>query len=270
MVYVVITENDESSWGDVTGCIYHFPKRYEKYIREGVTVVYYKGKNKKKEFVAKRLSSSPHYFGIAKIGKIIPDGKSKKGDLFATIDDYLSFRKPVLAKTASGYLEKIPASKQSNYWRDGVRPINKAIYQEICSQLDDDDIAPVEDVAEIDSSENESLSFESQQEGTKKLKYVTYYERQHKLRVQAVAIHGCTCAACGFNFFDFYGEYAKNFIHIHHTVPVSELGGEMLVNPKSDLVPLCANCHAVVHRKKDKTLSLSELKELINAAAKNR
>ncbi|MBI7240155.1 restriction endonuclease, partial [Pseudomonas aeruginosa] len=35
------------------------------------------------------------------------------------------------------------------------------------------------------------------------------------------------------------------------------------VNPETDLVPLCANCHAVVHRRRDRTLSVDELKGLV-------
>ena len=51
---------------------------------------------------------------------------------------------------------------------------------------------------------------------------MTTYERNPKYRKQAIAIHGDSCFACGFNFGDFYGEYAEGYIHVHHTVPVSE------------------------------------------------
>ncbi|MBY7831205.1 HNH endonuclease [Vibrio fluvialis] len=53
-------------------------------------------------------------------------------------------------------------------------------------------------------------------------------------------------------------------IHIHHKVPISKFGSSKLVNPESDLVPLCANCHVIVHRNKDQTLSIEALKELID------
>ncbi|EOV5436814.1 HNH endonuclease [Vibrio parahaemolyticus] len=54
-------------------------------------------------------------------------------------------------------------------------------------------------------------------------------------------------------------------MHIHHKVPVSRLGISTLVDPEKDLVPLCANCHAMVHRKKDQTLSVEELKVLLGS-----
>ena len=68
--------------------------------------------------------------------------------------------------------------------------------------------------------------------------------------------------ACGFNFEKVYGEYGKGYIHVHHVKPVAT-SGVRAVNPREDLVVLCANCHAMVHRKKNKVLSLEELKALI-------
>ena len=35
---VIITENDVSQWEDQTGVLYHFPKRYEKYLKPGDVV----------------------------------------------------------------------------------------------------------------------------------------------------------------------------------------------------------------------------------------
>lgn len=104
---------------------------------------------------------------------------------------------------------------------------------------------------------------ESYQEGSSVDKFVSTYERNPKLRMEAIRVHGVTCKACGFDFEETYGDYAAGLIHIHHLIPISEVGGLVDVCPETDLVPLCANCHAVVHRKKDKTLSLPELKALL-------
>ena len=61
----------------------------------------------------------------------------------------------------------------------------------------------------------------------------------------------------------------KGFIEIHQQ-PLSEnKGKEIETNPEKDLAVLCANCHRMVHRKKDITLSIQELKEKINKGANN-
>lgn len=100
-------------------------------------------------------------------------------------------------------------------------------------------------------------------EGAKKAYLVNKYERDSKNRKKAIKTHGLNCYACGFNFEEVYGERGKEFIEIHHIKPLSTLEKAIEINPETDLVPLCANCHRMVHRRKDNYLSVEELKELI-------
>ncbi|WP_299948311.1 HNH endonuclease [uncultured Microbulbifer sp.] len=263
-MHIVITENDESIWEDETGVLYHFPKRYLKDLQPGSSLIYYKGRILNKDFSAGRLSDAPHYFATARIGKIYPDKRSSKGDLFATIIDFTPFKEAVLAKNENGYLEAIPESKKSNYWRYGVRVIDQATYDRIISHADLNQISEPKQIyspdVELNDTEN---TLESSSEGKASTRFVTTYERDPKYRKQAIAIHGASCAACDFNFGEFYGEYAEGYIHIHHITPVSEFESPRKIDPETDLIPLCANCHSVVHRRKGKTLSISELEVLL-------
>lgn len=264
-MYTVITENDESDWKDETGILYHFPKRYLKHLTPGTHVIYYKGTLKNKKFSNVRLSDAPHYFATATIGKVYADKKSTKNDFFATIDNFVPFKQAVLAKIDMAYLENIPESRKSNYWRDGVRPIDENVYYLITSKSRQNEISEPKASYIVDEQSNE---LESVSEGTPSKRYVTTYERNPKYRKQAIAIHGDSCLACGFNFGDFYGDYAEGYIHIHHIVPVSEFELPKKIDPEVDLIPLCANCHSVVHRKKDRTLSVEEIKDLIELSKK--
>lgn len=259
----VIAENDESQWEDETGVLYHFPKRYRATLVPGEPVVYYKGKLRDERFSARRLSPEPHYFGVAFIGKVYPDRSSSKGDLFATLEGYRSFTEPVPLRTPLGsYFEQIPITRATNYWRDGVRAVSQEVYDAIvgatkladaASPLD----APSSSVAGIDEE------LESHEEGQPTRRYVSTYERNPVLRRQAIAIHGCTCVACGVNMGVRYGKIAEGLIHVHHVVPVSTFGGSRKVDPETDLVPVCPNCHAVIHRRKDRTLTVAEVRELV-------
>ncbi|WP_201510237.1 HNH endonuclease [Psychrobacter alimentarius] len=269
-MYTVITENDESAWADETGILYHFPKRYLKYLKSGTNIIYYKGVLKNKSFSKNRLSDAPHYFAIAKIGKTYPDKESMKNDFFATITEFVPFEEAVLAKDDSSYLETIPESRKYNYWRDGVRAIDAETYHLIISKVSPNKVSEQKKTYISDKIiENYQDSLESLSEGKKSKRYITTYERNPKYRKQAIAIHGNSCSACGFNFGDFYGKYAEGFIHIHHIVPVSEFEAPKTIDPETDLIPLCANCHAVVHRERDKTLLITELKYLIANSSKS-
>lgn len=255
----VIAENDVSIWDDQPGAVYHFPKRYSSILVPGTRVVYYKGKLTDRAFAAQRLSPKPHYFGVARIGRVYPDPKSSKGDLFALIEEFQPFESAVLAKKDGSYLETIPASRASNYWRDGVRQVSESTLESILAEARIKASGVSEDRSNYDIGE-----LESRVEGSTTAYYGKRYERDAKLRQQAIAIHGLACLACGFDFGKTYGEYARGYIHVHHTQPISEFDGPRVVNPQTDLVTLCANCHAVVHRKHDRTLSLAELKELLH------
>lgn len=101
-------------------------------------------------------------------------------------------------------------------------------------------------------------------EGGKKSYLVNKYERDPKNRKRAIEFHGLNCYACGFNFEEVYGERGKDFIEVHHIKPLSKLEEAVEINPKTDLVPLCANCHRMIHRRKDDVLSVEELKGIIN------
>ena len=59
-----------------------------------------------------------------------------------------------------------------------------------------------------------------------------------------------------------YGEIGKNFIHVHHVVDISIIGNEYELNPISDLIPVCPNCPAMLHKKKPAYL-LEEIKKLL-------
>lgn len=100
-------------------------------------------------------------------------------------------------------------------------------------------------------------------EGRRAERLSSFYERNPKLRAAAILIHKYTCSACGFNFEFFYGEHGAGYIEVHHLKPISTFTEETQVNPETDMTVLCSNCHRMIHRKKNKPLSLDELRAII-------
>jgi 5-methylcytosine-specific restriction protein A len=92
---------------------------------------------------------------------------------------------------------------------------------------------------------------------------VNKYERDPRNRREAIAIHGKSCLVCGFNFEEMYGELGDDYIVVHHLVPISQMESDYLVDPATDLVTLCANCHAMIHRN-EPPLSIAELRKIIS------
>lgn len=89
------------------------------------------------------------------------------------------------------------------------------------------------------------------------------YESDADARRMCLAFHGMACAACGFSFEASYGDIGKGFIHVHHTVPASRLGAGYELDPVTDLVPLCTNCHAMVHHGVSTPRTVPELRNIL-------
>lgn len=99
-------------------------------------------------------------------------------------------------------------------------------------------------------------------EGAIKKIAVNTYERNPEARKKCIAYYGTKCVVCYFDFEQTYGELGKSFIHIHHLVPLSEIKSSYRVDPIKDLRPVCANCHAIIHRT-NPALSLEMIKEAL-------
>lgn len=101
-------------------------------------------------------------------------------------------------------------------------------------------------------------------EGSKKSIIINAYERNPKARMSCIKKHGTSCLVCGFNFSEIYGDQFTGKIHVHHIKPLHEINNEYVVDPEKDLVPVCPNCHLIIHSKSDGgTYSIEEVKTLL-------
>lgn len=107
-------------------------------------------------------------------------------------------------------------------------------------------------------STEEVITPEQFWEGSLRTISVNAFERDPRARRACLDHHGYSCAICGFNFERRYGELGRGFIHVHHLRPLSEVGERYEVDPIKDLIPLCPNCHAMVHQRIP-ALSLKEV-----------
>jgi 5-methylcytosine-specific restriction enzyme A len=97
-------------------------------------------------------------------------------------------------------------------------------------------------------------------EGKPRLITSKTYERNASARAACLAHYGYQCRVCDFNFEARYGEIGKGFIHVHHLKLISEINGEYEVDPIEHLVPVCPNCHAMLHSQYP-PLTIEELKK---------
>lgn len=109
--------------------------------------------------------------------------------------------------------------------------------------------------------ENSSSDLITLTEGGERIVISIQAERNPQLRKEAIRFHGTACKVCGFDFENKYGDWGKGFIEVHHLLPLGESKKiKREVNPKKDLTVLCSNCHKMIHRKREITLTMQELK----------
>ena len=99
-------------------------------------------------------------------------------------------------------------------------------------------------------------------EGNRLTSVTNRYERNPALRATCIDHYGVTCQVCGFDFESAYGKLGKDYCQVHHITPLSEIAENHYVDALRDLIPLCANCHAMIHRG-EKMLLPDQLKAIV-------
>ena len=88
-------------------------------------------------------------------------------------------------------------------------------------------------------------------------------ERSTKARNKCISEQGLDCAVCGFNFFEKYGELGLGFIHVHHREELALRREERTTDPVKELVPVCPNCHAMLHKRTKPCIGIEQLKQIV-------
>lgn len=142
-------------------------------------------------------------------------------------------------------------------------PETAEFFDSVLAATDHADARPELDITEF--LELEELSGDALVEGVRVRRNEIRYERSRKARELCVRKWGARCAACGFDFGQAYGELGEGFIEVHHIRPISE--GARRTRGDEDLIPLCPNCHRMIHRRYP-CLAVAELKKLLKSARK--
>lgn len=120
-------------------------------------------------------------------------------------------------------------------------------------------------ISDLESEEFEdNIIIKDTNEGEKEIYYYgKKYEQSFVNRREVIEYNGTICKICKFDFEKVYGKRGRNYIEIHHIKPLSSLNDKVYIDPRYDFIPVCANCHRIIHREKDNILSQDEVKDLI-------
>ena len=114
--------------------------------------------------------------------------------------------------------------------------------------------------------------FREETEGERKhiTKEMEVIRRNPQLRQQCISLYGYQCQCCGMDFAEMYGEtLGENFIEVHHLKPISTFETDGIPEDfVENLVPLCSNCHSMIHHIEQSEHPLRELREAYKGTKK--
>ena len=86
-----------------------------------------------------------------------------------------------------------------------------------------------------------------------KKKCIEYYKKRDSV---------LRCQTCGLIYNDKYGKTTTKMI-IHHINPMKDKNGIYAIDPVKDLIPVCSNCHSIIHSK-TKPIPIKTVKRMVN------
>lgn len=84
-----------------------------------------------------------------------------------------------------------------------------------------------------------------------------------RIKNECIEYYGAICDICGFDFGYTYGEAYESCIEVHHVHDVNDEIAED-THPTKDLVPICSNCHHVIHSQ-NPPISVEKMREMVKA-----
>lgn len=218
------------------------------------------------------LNQAPHGLSTTQLiqqltGRLQPTGQDAK-ILKGRKDSYFS-QKVRNLKSHNTLTRKGLATYISGYWAittTGRKYLdeNEELYDSLKSQGFRE-----EEISKQVEKDFKNLIIE---EGTLEVKNIKQRKRSQRLRQEKIKEitqenNGkISCVACGFDFSVTYDGHGEGYIEIHHLEPVSlGITNQSMEEALKKVVPLCSNCHRMVHKNREKLLSIEELKEIISS-----
>jgi len=189
-------------------------------------------------------------------------GRMKYSYLQMLLDDFESLESTSIQKSVNRVLKKAnfkPNYSTENYAFSFAKAFHERTNQSIFTSTGE---FLVDDSSPPTSQEHKYM------EGGRVKVQVELIERDPKARQKCIQHFGAWCRVCEIDFEKTYGSIGKGYIHVHHhRRQLSSTQGKHQIDPINDLVPLCPNCHAMVHRNSKEMLSIEELREHMTKAA---
>lgn len=184
----------------------------------------------------------------------------RKLSLYEEIPNPEKFRNPAGVGLKLGNLQYLDPDESARGMK-GASRLDKEVWEEYHDDPETLHKIALEIKASIDDSGSlaklASADVEEDEESFPEGKFIYRIHRMRERNKKAVEAAkraalkdgNMHCSICGFDFEKQYGHRGAGYIEFHHIKPISEYAPNEETKP-SDLIPVCANCHRMLHRGK--------------------
>lgn len=188
-------------------------------------------------------------------------------------DEQYAVARALVAQLAEQFETEIQPENDLENWTVGSDLKIIVTIKGLTSQSDEESLSSsarsvivplIASIAELIGCKDDDPSEQGDVEGGIVEVTVKRRERSRRNRLLCLSIHGNICSVCGLDPSSVYGEECGEILEVHHIEPLSEAEAARVYDPKTDLIPLCPNCHRAAHRRKP-AYTPDELKDLIQS-----
>ena len=125
-----------------------------------------------------------------------------------------------------------------------------------------------QDASVTSVAEPSEPSYDTYVEGTRIASFRLREESKRSpiARQKCLELKGTRCVICGFDSAEKYG--IPGIIEVHHLHPLAD-GEERETDPNADLVPVCPNCHRIIHSREGNPYEPDEVIAMLAGAQAN-
>ncbi|MBE6022307.1 MAG: hypothetical protein E7231_03615 [Cellulosilyticum sp.] len=188
---------------------------------------------------------------VVKVEKVDQRIVSKKDDGLSAFDRLFE---AIMAPTPTK--EETPASSKKEVVKEKTQEVSTSTVKEVI-------MPQVQKENQISESVSKTVVQEPVLPLTETIKEDTEIDYKTRIKNQCIDYYGAICDICGFDFGYTYGEEYEGFIEVHNVHGhVEEI--TKMTHPTDDLIPVCCNCHQVMHSKTP-PISVEQMRKMVKA-----
>ncbi len=220
---------------------------------------------------ADKSNDNSEQVGDSKVG----ESESDLSDFDKLFESIMGISAPEKKQVKDDDESKIQTKNKSEEIKEEIKEQEKEQIKEDVKKEKEEKEGTKEDIKEatksntinVDSYSSENVTNnndEARDSEIKEEEVTSTLSNKERIKKECIEYYGAICDICGFDYGYTYGEQYESEIEVHNVNGYNNDEDEILEDsdPVKDLIPICRNCHHIIHNSKN-PVSVDRLREMI-------